>query len=107
VSLHSAFRLLRRSGATETPRAEATPERPERSEPPSDDRVGPSVRPRSEPSSPLPSAEDPEEIRWAKLRAMRRGEGMGAVIWDASRPRNHDNGETQAIVRDSFSPWRR
>jgi hypothetical protein len=42
-----------------------------------------------------------------KLVAMRHGEGMGSVIWDATRPRNHDNGETRAIVRDSFSPWRR
>jgi hypothetical protein len=121
VSLHSALRLLRarahphpgasasssRSDPAETPAADPTPDVAEASVGHAGDRVTPPAWRRSEPHNPLPSAEDPEEIRWAKLRAMRRGEGMGAVIWDASRQRNHHNGETRAPVRDRFNPWRR
>jgi hypothetical protein len=56
----------------------------------------------------VPADEDPEDVRWQKLLAMRRGEGLGSVIWDASRPRSRDSGGTLALTRDGFSRrvWR-
>jgi hypothetical protein len=71
------------------------------------DRVTPPAWRRSEPYNPLPSDEDDEATRWQKLRALRHGEGPGSVIYDATRPRSRDRGSTAALVRDSFSPWRR
>jgi hypothetical protein len=110
MSLHSALRLLRGARAAETADAEATPDSAERSGPLAGDQVSPSTRPRSRPFAPsdLPSAEDDEAARWAKLVALRTGSGMGSVIWDPTRPRNLDRGDTRALVRDNAdrSVWR-
>jgi hypothetical protein len=119
MSLQTALRLLRGARAAETIRVEATPDGAERSAPPEGPGIDPSTPSRSEPRrpskperaspSPLPSASDPEGIRWQKLLALRTGSGMGSVIWDAARPRgDRDRGDDRAPVRDGFSRrvWR-
>jgi hypothetical protein len=112
------LRRLRRRQAnpTESPRAEPAANGTGRSgvpvdadlTPPAGNRSGPRRAAERVPYNPLPQPEDDEATRWAKLRAMRLGSGMSAVIIDATRPRSRlDHGATGALVRDSFSPWHR
>jgi hypothetical protein len=55
-----------------------------------------------------PAVEDPEDVRWVKLQKMRFGASMGSSLIDeAVRPHSSDRGNTSALARDRFSPWRR
>jgi hypothetical protein len=116
MSLHSALRLLRARGTqaraqpqtdpAETAAAQAIPDSAAALGPPVGDRVTPSAWRRSQPYNPLPSDEDDEATRWAKVKTMRHGgEGMGSLIY-ATRPRNLDRGNTSALAKDAFNPWR-
>jgi hypothetical protein len=109
-------RLRRRGDPTQSPPATPAAGDVKRSGPPVADpitqpagnRSGPRRAAERVPYNPLPSEEDDEVTRWAKLRAMRLGSGMSAVIIDATWPRSRlDHGATGALVRDSFSPWHR
>jgi hypothetical protein len=52
------------------------------------------------PTPAAPVDEEAEERRrWARL--VRRG-GMSQVVWHPGRP----SGDSKALVRDSFNPWR-
>jgi hypothetical protein len=112
----SGWMRHRQAGVMESPRAEAAANGTERSGPsvgdpitqPAGNRSGPRRATERVPYNPVPQPEDDEATRWAKLRAMRLGSGMSAVIIDATRPRSRlDHGATGALVRDSFSPWHR